>query len=55
MVTNLFTGGRTAPTRRATFVPVADRASAPDVAAFVIAAAITVSVGAAGAILPLIL
>lgn len=55
MVTTLFAWGRTAPARRSTFIPVTDRASVPPLPTLAVAAAITVSVSATGAILPLVL
>lgn len=54
MVTTLFTRVRTAPVRRSTFIPVTDRPSAAVLPTLVTAAAITVSIGATGAVLPLV-
>lgn len=55
MVHRLLARMRTTPARRSTFQPVSDRSAVPLMPTVVIAAAITVSVGATGAVLPLVL
>ncbi|MFM2721223.1 hypothetical protein [Microbacterium mcarthurae (nom. nud.)] len=55
MVHRLLARMRITPARRSTFQPVSDRSAVPLMPTVVVAAAITVSVGTTGAVLPLVL
>ncbi|MCC4248420.1 hypothetical protein [Microbacterium testaceum] len=55
MVRSLLSRMHAAPARRSTFVPLAGRTALPALPSLVVAAAITVSLGAAGVVVPLVL